>query len=575
MFDWLKRPAARPVTTPTAPDLLAVADRAREAGDATAAGANYLAALERDPASVYARYWLATLAQEAGDVAAAREHAERGLALDPDQIGMLLRLGSIAMQASDPMRSLACYERVFALDASAPGIDLLLANQYTFLGRIDNALAALDRALDREPDSLLLQSYRLFVLNYAEGMSAEQLAEEHRNWGRRQEARFAGERRPHPPGRDPERKLRIGYVSPDLREHAVAFFVEPLLANHDRRLFEVTCFDVSPLPEDTYTARLRKHAHEWRRVGKVEDGPLAEMVRAQAIDILIDLTGHLQYHRLLLFARRAAPVQATWLGYLNTTGLPTMDYRITDAYLDPPGWTERLHTEQLVRLPNHACFAPPAGSPDVGPLPVERTGRLTFASANQWSKVTPVVRDAWARILAALPDARLLVVARGGQNAAFRDWIVGEFASRGAHPSQIVVEPTRPLRAFQELLGSVDITLDPFPYGGGTTTLHSLWMGAPVVTLAGRTAFSRNSIGPLTEAGLPELVTATSDAYVETAVLLARDQARLAGIRAGLRGRLRSSALLDAPQFAANMEAAYRAMWRSYCEGAKPQVRVE
>jgi predicted O-linked N-acetylglucosamine transferase (SPINDLY family) len=258
-------------------------------------------------------------------------------------------------------------------------------------------------------------------------------------------------------------------------------------------------------------------------------------------------------------------VQATWLGYLNTTGLTPIDYRITDAYLDPPGETEQFHTERLVRLAAHACFAPWPATPEVVPSPVNAGEPLTFGSVNQWPKVSDSVKDLWARMLVRASAARLFVIARGAQHDAVREQIVEGFVRRGARPDQIVAFPFLPTTEFLKLLGRIDIALDPFPYGGGTTTMQCLWMGVPVVTLRGCTAMARNSVGILDAVGLADLATATSDTYAETALMLGRDRGRLATLRGSLRSRMAASRLTDADAFARDMERAWSAMWEAHC----------
>lgn len=313
------------------------------------------------------------------------------------------------------------------------------------------------------------------------------------------------------------------------------------------------------------TARLRPFADEWHRVGHLGDEALADLIEAIRIDILVDLAGHTQSNRISVLARKPAPVQATWLGYLNTTGLAAVDYRITDAYMDPPGRTEAWHSETLVRLPHHACFAPDEAAPLPGPVPLTANGHVTFGSLNQWSKVTECVRDVWARILLAVPRSRLVVVAQGGHTYGFASAILDEFEKRGVGRDRVDVRPLVPLPAFLALLQGIDVALDPFPYGGGTTTLHSLWMGVPVVALAGETAMARNAVGPLHAVGLAPLCASSTDDYVQTAVGLACDLPRLSVLRQALRGRMKASALVDALAFTSAMQEALRTMWRSYC----------
>ena len=548
--------------------LLIEADSLRAKGDLGEAIRRYLEAAAIATDNQYARYWLATCYEESGDLAAARKQCEAALALNPTQIGVLLRMASIAQHDLDHRLALDCYLRAAALDPDIPEIDAMIADQYCFVGEVAKGVAYFDRALLRDPESTKLQSNRLFVLNYAQLLTPAQLFEAHRLWGERQERVLRERWRPHANPRIASRKLRIGYVSGDLRDHAVAFFVAPILAHHDRQQFDIVCFDTSRYPEDDVTARLKAHGHAWRRIADLSNDALASAIRAEAIDILVDLSGHTVMNRLLTFARKPAPVQVTWLGYLNTTGLTSMDYRLTDAYLDPPGATERYHTETLYRLANASCFAPFSTSPEIRVHDVQRDHGIVFGSVNQWSKVNDDVRAAWCEILRAVPDARLVVVARGAQNPTFAADIQAAFAGRGVDPARISVRPTMALAAFLEFLQELDVALDPFPYAGGTTTMHCLWMGVPVITLAGAIAFARNSVGPLLEMGLGSLVVASPTEYVRAAVKLANSPRQLAQARSGLRERMRSSALVEQKSFTRHIEAAYRDMWRRYCEAA-------
>jgi protein O-GlcNAc transferase len=579
MLRWLKGrsgpgTAAQAGPSEASRDLIARADACRERKENLDAVTLYEHALKLDPESLYAIYWLATVYKDLADLVPAYEWCQRGLAIDPDQIGLLLRLGSVAVAGFNPTTALECYEHVARLDPEVDDIDSMLADQYCMLGRLRESVAAFDRALVRAPDSVKLQSNRLFVLNYTNFLSQDELFKEHREWGVRHEARtrqFA----PSPGSVSVVKaRLRIGYVSPDMRAHPVASFLEPLLRAHDKAAFEIHCFDSSTFAEDSVTARLRSHADVWHKVHELSDLALAGLIRSAGIDILVDLSGHTSLHRLLTFALKPAPIQATWLGYLNTTGLRAMDYRITDDYLDPEGATERFHTEALFRIPNHACFSPSAESPVANPLPAGQQAVFTFGSVNQWSKVTDDVKKIWGELLRSVADCRLIVVACGGQHPGFRDRIVADFVHFGARAGQIHVSPNLPVRDFLELFHQIDVTLDPFPYGGGTTTMQSLWMGVPVVTLRGAHAFARNAIGPLSEAALGNLIAESPARYVEIASELTRNHGWLKQTRASLRQRIAGSPLMDEKRFAQKMESAFRAMWRNHCAGQKAELRV-
>ena len=549
--------------------LLADADAARQRGDSSAALRQYARAAQISPGNMYARYWLATCHEQTGELQLAREHCEIALGVDPTQIGLLLRLGSIAATAHDHRLALDAYLRAATVDPEIPDIDSMIGDQYCFLGRIDKGVEHFDAALRKHPGSVRLQSNRLFVLNYADLLSPSALFDEHRRWGQAHEAALHETWQPHPNSRDPERILRIGYVSGDLRDHAVSYFVEPLLAHHDPDQVEVVCFDVSQHAEDAVTRRLQSFGHSWRRVGELDDPTLAAAIKAERIDILVDLSGHTHMNRLLVFARKPSPVQATWLGYLGTTGLSSIDYRITDAHLDPPGQTEMFHTETLHRLPNASCFSARGITMEVGTLPADTNGYVTFGSLNQWSKVTPAALDAWCELLRESRHARLIVVARGAGNPTLAGEIAAEFTTRGVDAARVMIQPMTDLGGFLALLGRIDIALDPFPYGGGTTTVHSLWMGVPVVTLAGRRAFSRNAVGPVTEVGLGDLIAGTVADYVRVAAGLAGDLDRLRVMRQELRARMLASPIAMQQSFARNMESAFRQMWRRHCHSER------
>jgi protein O-GlcNAc transferase len=545
--------------------LLSRADALRQNSDSSGAQQLYQKALEADPKCLHAMYWLATLYEEAGNLQAAKEYCERGLAVDPDQIGLLLLIGNVAIRAFDPIFALQCFERVAKLDPEVPDLDALMADQYCLMGRIEEGVAAFDRAIARNPQAVTLQSNRLFVLNFSKLLSPVALFQEHRRWGALHQSKALPSFKAGSVTLDPEKRLRIGYVSPDFRDHPVAAFYEPALEARDKKAFEIFCFDTSPAAEDAVTARLKRSADVWQCVADMGDEALADTIRKNQIDVLVDLSGHTKGNRLSMFALKPAPIQVTWLGYLNTTGLTAMDYRITDGYLDPAGEMEHLHTETLCRLPLHSCFLPSPQSPPVSPLPASTSGHITFGSMNQWPKVSDEVKDAWASLLKRVDRSRLLIVARGGQNPAFRDRIIGEFVLRGIEAARIRVSPALGFLPFLELFSEIDISLDPFPYGGGTTTMQSLWMGVPVVTLKGATAFARNSVGLLSEVGLERLVAITPSAYVTTAAECAGNLAQLAEMRAGLRDRVAASSLTDARRFCENLESAYRSMWRKYC----------
>ncbi|WP_109117104.1 tetratricopeptide repeat protein [Azospirillum sp. TSO22-1] len=421
-------------------------------------------------------------------------------------------------------------------------------------GRIDEAIAFLRLGLTLDPDREDTRSNLLLSLNYSAAVTPEELAEEHREYGRRH-GRAAG---PAPvPADATGRRLRVGYVSADFRSHSVARFLEPLLLNHDRGRVEVFCYANVTRP-DGLTARLQGLADHWRNIVGRSDAEAADMVRADGIDALIDLSGHTGGQRLGIFAGRAAPVQATWLGYPNSSGLPAMDLRFTDALTDPPGAADALHAERLVRIDGgFLCYQPPAAAPDEGEPPRLDAGHPTFGSFNNLAKMSDAALAAWGEILRRVPDARLVLKHLGLRCARTREHVLARLARAGIDTARVDLQRWRDGEAEHlAVYRDVDVALDSFPYNGTTTTFEALWMGVPVVTLAGDRHAARVGLSILEPLGLGEMVAADAADYVERAVALARAPERLSELRRTLRRRLCHSTLTDGPGFARRFEAA-------------------
>lgn len=431
------------------------------------------------------------------------------------------------------------------------------------LGRVPEAERSYRKALALNPALAVAQGNLAYLLNCVAGRSAAEIHAAHRDFAQR--FCSSADPRPHRNARDPGRRLRVGYVSADLRHHSVAFFIEPVLARHDHGNFEIFCYSNSA-HVDAVTGRLKSCADQWREVFFMDDEALANLVREDAIDILVDLSGFSANNRLATFARKPAPVQATWLGYLNTTGLDAMDYRITDGHAAPQGLLDAYHSERLVRLPDSQwCFQPPLECPEVGPPPSVRSGQVTFAVFSNPAKIGVEVIELWSRLLARVAGSKLLVIANG--LASIPEDFVARFVHHGIAKERLRVLGSRPFREYLAMHGQADVMLDTFPFTGGTTTCHALWMGVPVVSLVGDTATSRGGASLLHAVGLGELVAQTPEQYIDIGCGLAQDPARLAALRAGLRERMRASSLMDAQRFTRNLESAYRVMWRSWCAG--------
>lgn len=436
----------------------------------------------------------------------------------------------------------------------------LLAQQ----GRVAEAADAFREALRLEPGLAVAHSSLLIALNFDPALTPAELLAEHRRW-EEQHARVTplGPAPGH--DRDPHRRLRVGYVSPDLIRHVLIHFFEPVLAHHDPRAVEAVCYS-DVLLGDAVTDRLRSLAHGWRDIHGRSDAEVAAQVRADGMDLLVDLAGHTG-GRLGLFARRPAPVQLTWLGYPATTGLAAIHYRLTDAVADPPG-EPSCHTEELVRLPGGFCaYLPPREAPPVAPPPCQERGHVTFGSLHKLAKLNDAVLDLWCELLRVVPSARLLVFRdclRGGVAEDFRR----RFLRRGLGEDRVLLRHEAPgggsyLAAYRD----VDVLLDAFPWGGHATACEALWMGVPVVTLRGGRHAGRMVASVLTQVGLCALAAGTPEEYVAQAAALAGDCERLASLRSGLREQVRRSPLCDGAAFTRQLEAAYRAVWRRWAGG--------
>ena len=429
-------------------------------------------------------------------------------------------------------------------------------------GRIDEALACFRRAVELKPDFTKAGSNYLLTLHYHPGYDAQALLAEHRQWAQRFAEPLAAEIAPYGNDRAPDRKLRIGYVSPDFRDHPVGHLVLPLFANHDRQQIEIVGYADVRKP-DALTAKFKALASEWCVSGCLSDRQLAERIRGDRIDILVDLALHTAGNRMLVFARKPAPVQVSMLGMPTTTGLATIDYRLTDPYFDPPGAADAAYTEQSIRLPHSIwCYEPHAEAPVVGPLPAVSNGLVTFGCLNHFAKVSRPTLETWTRILQALPGARLVLQAVPG---SYLDPVRGRLQDAGIAPDRVQFLPKVPRHEYLRRYHQLDISLDPFPYNGHTSTLDAVWMGVPVIALAGRTGVGRAGVSVLSNLELPELIAKTPEQYVAIAVALAGDHPRLAALRAALRPKMQASPLVDGKQYAADIETAFRRIWKTWC----------
>jgi FkbM family methyltransferase len=491
---------------------------------------------------------------------------QKALELNPDYAKAYNNLG-IAFYPQGKLEEAALnYQKALELNPD-------YAEAYNNLGavlksqsRINEAISCYQKALQIKPDFTTAHSNLLYILHYHEHIDSEQLFLDHKQWAKLHALPLSNAIQPHLNDRSPERRLRVGYVSPDFCMHPVACFIEPVLASHDRSAFEIFCYSNVVCP-DVATDYLKGLADCWRDIVGMSDEQVANLVRNDQIDILVDLAGHTAYNRMLLFARKPAPVQATYIGYPNTTGLPTMDYRITDSWADPSGQTDHLYTEKLVRLPSSfLCYKPPKETPIVAKLPALKTRQITFGSFNNLAKVTPEVIVLWSAILAEVPNARMIVKSKALADKNTRQRIQEMFVKNGVSATQINLTGFAPSFAEHlELYNSVDIGLDTFPYNGTTTTCEAMWMGVPVIVLAGQSHASRVGVSLLSNVGLTDLIAGSTEAYLKKAVKLAGDLKRLEKLRTNLRDMMLHSPLTNADRFTRALEDVYREMWRHWC----------
>jgi len=522
------------------------------------------AALMPDDADV--RFNLALALQREGQLGAAEHALRNAVASRTEFVAAWLSLAGLMTEADRLDEAEDCFRRALGLEPGSAEAHYNYGNLLHREGRVGEAITHYRAAADLKPDFARAHSNLVYAMNFSDEFSPEEVFEEHCAWARRHAAPLGAAIRPHPNPRTLGRPLRVGYVSANFRDHAVTYFFESTLIHHDPGRISAYCYSDVERP-DAHTGGLRRAAGAWRDIAGQDDESVAELVRRDRIDILVDLSGHTDNHRLLMFARKPAPVQVTWNGYANTTGMQAIDYRITDALADPPGTTEHLHSEKLVRLPEiYMAFTPPAESPDVSVAPVLEAGHVTLGSMNALSKVTPQVIRVWSDILHALPSARLLMFTVSAGRTQER--VTREFASHGIDDARLELIPKLAFRQFLAAYSRVDIALDPFPFSGTTTTCQTLWMGVPVVTLAGRSHVSRVGVTMLSSVGLEQCVATDESDYVGKTIELASNPSGLQELRRGLRARMLSSPLTDGARLTRFLEDAYLKMWEDYCRPA-------
>ncbi len=540
-----------------------------QTGEYRKAAALYAQLLELHPAHHGARLNLGNMQNRLGEKEAARTTYQTLLAQDPENVWAYNNLGNLALQDGALQTALDYYTQVLTRDphhvVALNNMGQVLKNQ----GKLLEALAYFRRALKEPGIHLSVISNYLFSLHYDPHVTREYLFEESKRCGAMIEAAI----RPIPDynnSLEPERKLRIGLVSGDLRHHPVAFFIEPDLRHYDRDKLEIFVYaNHAASNHDAVSDRLRSYVTAWRDIAPLSDAQTINLIRNDAIDILIDLSGHTGLARLAIFAAKPAPIQCTWIGYFNTTGLARIDYILTDKHLVPPE-EEHLYVEKPLRLPeNSAVFELPTYTIDPGTPPALKNGYVTFGSFNALAKITPDVLSLWAEILHAVPTAKLFIKNQSLDDAHTRTAFTEECKKLGIESTRLILEGFSNHEAYFEAYQRVDIALDPFPYNGGTTTIGTLWMGVPVVTLKGDRLIAHVGETILHHLGHPEWIAQNKQNYKEIATQLAQDSSLLHTTRQHLRHKLETSPLCDGPRHAKNLEATLRSAWREWCKQQK------
>lgn len=574
----------------------------RETGDAAAALSHGRRALALAPDLPEAHHNLAGCLTDVGRFEQAVHHFRQAQALKPDWLPALLGLGSALVSLGRHEDALTTLDRALALDGASPRAHFLRALALKKLGRLEETVAALETVLRLTPHDALarcalgdaerdrrrlpqaLAHYRqtlaetpdfhrahahlLFALCHDQTAPPEAVAAAHRAFGARIEAPWREHWPDHGALLQPQPVLNLGFVSADLARHAVATFVQPLWAALDRRRFRLVAYS-NRVEEDDISEALKQLAHLWRPVAQLSDDALAQQIQQDEIHVLFDLSGHTNGHRLPVFARKPAPVQISWIGYPNTTGLTAMDYYIADRFEAPPGLLDPFFTEKIIRLPATSCFQPSDVAPQVTPLPALTRGRLTFGSFNRASKLSEASLDLWSAVLRALPQARLILagVCDGAVEAATRQDISARFAARGVAAERLEFAPRGDMADYLSRHGAVDLILDTLPYNGGTTSFHAAWMGAPVLTLAGQTLPGREGVSINSHLGLTEFIAETPEQFVALAVAWSRRLPELAALRADLRQRMADSRLGRPDLLARSLEQALLTLWQRRIAG--------
>lgn len=509
-----------------------------------------------------AHYNLGLVLKERGQLDHAVECYQQVIALKPDYPSVHKQLAAVFQQQGQLSKAIEYYQQALTLTPDDLGIHQSLCSALIEQGNVEEAWQKIKALQTQDQIPILL------LLNYLNELTSAAIFSAHQRFNEKYALPLAPLIQPHLNDRQPQRKLKIGYVSADFRTHSVAFFIEPILAHHDHQQFEIVCY-YNERHDDFITRRLQSYADHWVNCLELADADLAAKIRQDQIDILVDLSGHTSGYRLLVLARKPAPVQVTYLGYPTTTGLTSIDYRITDGYVDPQEG-EPISSETLLKMPNsYFCYQVYDQTPPVNPFPAVNKGYITFGSFNNYAKLNSKLFELWAQVLRVVTDSKLLVKAKSFHDPNIQQDFQKQFARLGVEAERLIILNLAPSTySHLEIYHQIDIGLDSYPYNGATTTCQALWMGVPVVTLVGERHASRMGLSILSAAGLTELIAYTPEEYVEICVKLANGPDYLQQLRARLRTQMQDSPLMDGKQFTQHLEATYRQMWEKWCTTA-------
>ncbi len=491
---------------------------------------------------------------------------QRAIEIQPDYAEPYANLATCMSIKGDPDEAVKLNRRSIAFDADNAGAYNNLANALKDQGLLDQAIEVFEEAAEKWPESDSISANLIYSLQFHPNYDAKSQADHREAWYQSRIKSNISSSFSHLNQPDPDRKLRIGYVSPDFNGHVVGRNILPLIREHDRNLFQIFCYSNSP-KVDSFTTRIKSLCDVWRDIYRVSDEQSAEMIRQDKIDILVDLALHMNGSRLSLFAHKPAPIQVTFAGYPGSTGLHEIDYRLSDPYLDPEDADVSVYSEETIRLPNSFwCYDIEGMSlseaNDVGPLPFEENGFVTFGCLNNFCKVNDSVLDLWSKVLNQVADSRLLLLCpEGSARLRVRDF----FQAAGIQSHRIDFVPNQPRAQYLSTYRRMDIGLDTFPYNGHTTSLDSIWMGVPVVTLVGNTIVGRAGFSQLSNLGLQELVAFAPEDFIQIVTGLSQDTARLKTLRQSMQNRMKNSPLMDAVRFARDIESVYKSIWKKWC----------